>query len=364
MPAWGTMAELRLRPYHEVQGAVFRAEAGWDVPAGYASLDTEVGAVRRAAGMIDLSDRAKIRVTGEDRVSFLDGLVTADIKVLQPGSSSYAMVLNEKSRVLGDLRVIAMDDSFVLDIEAAQKDALLAHFRKMLVSDDVAFEDLGASGHIEVHGPRSPEIVSAVIGTDVRGLPLDAHTALVVDRRHSGRAVRIRTTGERGYALWVPGASMEEAWAGLDRLGVRPLGRDALEVLRIEAGAPRYGADMGEETLALEVAPTDALSFTKGCYIGQEVVARGTYVGHMNRKLLGLRIFGDVPPVHGDKVRKEGREVGTVTSGTWSPTSNRVIALALLRVDEVRNQDDLFVDHGGWEVRARLQPLPFVHGSG
>lgn len=358
------MAELRLRPYHELRGAVFRQEAGWDVPAGYASLDTEVGAVRRGAGMIDLSDRAKIRVTGEDRVSFLDGLVTADVKVIQPGSSSYALVLNEKSRVLGDLRVIALDDSFVLDMEAAQKDALLAHFRKMLVSDDVTLDDLGPSGHIEVHGPRSPEIVSAVIGTDVRGLPLDAHAGFAVGRHGSGRAVRIRPTGERGYALWAPGASLEELWDGLDRLGVRPIGRDAMDVLRIEAGVPRFGADMSEETLALEVAPAEALSFTKGCYIGQEVVARGTYVGHMNRKLLGLRSFGDVPPVHGDKVRKEGREIGTITSGTWSPTTNRVIALALLRVDEVRNQDDLFVDRGGWELRARLQPLPFVHGSG
>lgn len=358
------MAELRLRPYHEDEGAVFRSEAGWEVPAGYASLDTEVGAVRRAAGMIDLSDRAKLRVTGEDRVSFLDGLLTADIKVLQPGSSAYSLVLNEKSRVLGDLRVIAVDGAFVLDIEAGQKDALMAHFGKMLVSDDVAFEDLGPSGHIEVHGPRSPEIVSAVIGADVRGLPVDAHTTFAVDRHHAGRALRIRPTGERGYALWAPGVSLEEVWASLDRLGVRPVGRDAMEVLRIEAGLPRFDADMDEGTLALEVAPAEALSFTKGCYLGQEVVARGTYVGHMNRKLLGLRIIGDVPPVHGDRVRKEGREVGTITSGTWSPTLNQVIALALLRVDEVRNQDDLFVDRGGWEVRARLHPLPFVPGSG
>lgn len=354
------MLELRLRPYHETRGAMFRPEAGWDVPSSYASLDTEVGVVRRDAGAIDLSDRAKVRVTGADRVSFLDGLVTRDMKTLGAGASAYALVLDERSRVLGDLRVYGFADQFIVDLEAAQKDTLLAYFRKSVVSDDVAFDDLGRCGHVEVRGPRAAGIVSEVLGVDVAALPADGYTGFTLDRHHGGYAAHIRTTGEQGYAIWAAGADLEPVWSALDSLRVGPIGRDAFDVLRIEAGVPRYGVDMTEGTLALEVAPEGAISFTKGCYKGQEVVARGTYVGHMNRKLLGLRIDGDVPPSRGDVIRKEGQEIGNVTSGAWSPTKGWVIALALLRVDLVTNRDLLFVDHDGWDLRARLHALPFV----
>jgi glycine cleavage system T protein (aminomethyltransferase) len=116
MPPATSMSDLRLRSYHEFNGAVFRKEAGWEVPAGYGSLDREVDAVRRATGMVDYSDHAKVRVRGADRLTFLDGLVTADIKILRPGFSAYALVLDEASRVLGDLRITALEDAFVLDI--------------------------------------------------------------------------------------------------------------------------------------------------------------------------------------------------------------------------------------------------------
>ncbi len=354
------MAELRLRTYHELSGALFRPEAGWDVPSSYGSLDTEVDAVRREAGMIDFSDRAKVAVRGADRLTFLDGLVTADLKTLAPGSSAYALALNETSRVLGDLWVIAFEDHFVLDIEAAQKDALLAYFRKQVVSDDVAFEDLGPCAHLEVHGPRSAVVVEAAIGVGPAALSVGQGLSFPVDRHRHGYAFRVAAVGETGFVLWAAGASLEAVWAALTRFGITPIGRDAFDVLRIEAGRPRFGADMSEETLALEVAPEGAISYTKGCYRGQEVVARGTYVGHMNRRLLGLQVDGDVPPARGDVVRCEGDDVGFVTSGCWSPTTGWVIALALLRVDKVRNDSVLFVDHDGWEVRARLHPLPFV----
>ena len=354
------MQELRLRPYHDLSGALFRPEAGWSVPAGYGALDAEVRAVRTRAGMIDLSDRAKIELTGSERVAFLDGLVTADLKVLTPGTSAYALLLNEKSRVLGDLRVYAFPMSLVLDIEAAQKDSILRLLEKARVSDDVEFRDLGACGHLAVHGPASGEIAASVFGADLRATPLDAFLTVPIDRRHEGHVARMQTTGEAGYAIWSPGSSLAEAWDALSRRGVTPIGRDAYEVLRIEAGVPRFGADMGEDTLALEAAPESAISFTKGCYVGQEIVARGTYVGQVRRKLLGLRVDVDVPPVRGDRISKGSREVGFVTSGAWSPTLGWVIALALLRANEVSAQDNLFIDRGGWALRARLRPLPFV----
>ena len=357
------MQELRLRRYHDLEGAIFRPEAGWLIPAGYGSIEEEVRAVRRRAGMIDWSDRAKIRLTGSERVPFLDGLVTADMKVLTPGTSAYALLLNEKSRVLGDLRVYAFADSLVLDIEAAQKDTILQLMEKGRVSDDVEFHDLGSTGHIEVHGPAAGDLVAGVMTADPRALPPEAFITFAVDKFHEGHVGRVRGLGELGCAIWSPGSSLSELWDALSRRDVTPIGRDSFEVLRIEAGTPRFGMEMGEDTLALEVAPDFALSFTKGCYVGQEIVARGTYVGQVRRKVFGLRADADVPPVHGDKVSKGTREVGKVTSGTWSPTTGWVIALALLRGDAVSAADELFINRGGWDLRARLHPLPFVAGS-
>jgi folate-binding protein YgfZ len=357
------MSDLRLRSYHELSGALFRTEAGWEVPAGYGALDREVDAVRRTVGVVDFSDRTKVRVRGADRLSFLDGLLTADLEVLPPGKSAYALVLDEASRVLGDVRIVVLEDGFLLDLEAAQAEGLLAYFRKQIVSDDVTLEDLGFCGHIEVHGPLAPGIASAVLGVDVQGLSVDEHTAFPLDRHHTGYVSRLNTLGEYGFGIWSVGESLGIVWGALSRAGAVPVGRDALEVLRIEAGRPRFGADMTPQTLALEVAAEGTLSFTKGCYRGQEVVARGTYVGHMNRRLLGLRVEGDVPPSKGDRVTVDAKEVGFVTSGAWSPAKGWVIALALLRVDVVRTASAMFIDHNGWDLRARLHPLPFVAGS-
>lgn len=354
------MRELRLRSYHELRGAIFRPEAGWDVPASYGPSDTEVLAVRMGAGMIDWSDRAKVRVTGEDRTSFLDGLVTADVKALRPGTSAYALVLTDKSRVVGDLRIYAFEDRYVLDLAAAQKDVLLAYIQRFLVSDDVVLEELPSGAHLEVHGPGAARLLGEALRTDVGGLVPDAFVAHALDKRRTAIVARVEGTGEAGFAVWIPGAGLEDLWTRLERRGVAPVGRDAYETLRIEAGVPRAGVDMGEDTLALEVAPPGAISFTKGCYVGQEVVARGTYRGHINRKLMGLRIDGDVLPERGDSVRTAEKAVGHVTSGAWSPTLRSVIALAILRIEEVSPTTPLFVDRGGWDLRASVVPLPFV----
>src|SRR5207249_12049678 len=163
--------------------------------------------------------------------------------------------------------------------------------------------------------------------------------------------------------VWAENGSLAEVWQALLRSGATPIGRDAYEVLRIEAGVPRFGPEMNEGTLALEVAPDSALSFTKGCYVGQEIVARGTYVGQVRRKLAGLRVEGDLPPVRGDRVSKGDRDVGFVTSGAWSPTIGWVIALALLRLDDVSAKDTLFINRGGWDLRARTVAVPFVRGT-
>src|SRR5206468_4453345 len=201
------MQELRLRPYHDLEGAIFRPEAGWLIPATYGPVDAEVRAVRTRAGMFDWSDRAKIRLTGSERVTFLDGIVTADMKTLTPGTSAYALLLNEKSRVLGDLRVYVFPDSLVLDIEAAQKDSVLRILEKARVSDDVEFHDMGMAGHIEVLGPNADTRIAAVLGVEVRGLSRDSFLT-VTSGRLSTYAGRVQSTGTISYTIWSPNSSL------------------------------------------------------------------------------------------------------------------------------------------------------------
>lgn len=357
------MQELRLHDLHDLGGALFRPEAGWSVPAGYGSVDAEVRAVRARAGIIDLSDRAKIELTGSERVPFLDGVVTADLKILEDGMLTYALLLNEKSRVLGDLRIYAFKESLVLDIEASQRENILRILEKARVSDDVEFHDLGVVSHIEVHGPQAGTALANAVTADVRALPRDRFLTVPIVHRESATIARIPPVVRAGYAIWSADSSLADLWSRLAGAGVKPFGRDAQEVLRVEAGIPRFGVDIGEDTLALEGAPESAISFTKGCYVGQEVVARGTYIGQVRRKLLGLQVEGDLPPVHGDRVSSAGRDIGAITSGTWSPTRSGAIGMALLRVDAVSAADGLFINRGGWDLRARLHPLPFVAGS-
>src|SRR3989442_14285727 len=233
-----SMQELRLRPYHDLEGAIFGPEAGWLIPATYGPVDAEVRAVRTRAGMIDWSDRAKIRLTGSERVTFLDGIVTADMKVLTPGTCEYALLPNEKSRVLGDLRVYAFADSLVLDIEASQKDTIMAILEKARVSDDVEFHDLGACGHIEVHGPAAGDLVAGVLPADVRGLPQDAVLTFAVDKHSEGHVGRVRGLGEIGYAIWSQGSSLGEIWDALHRRDVTPIGPASLERLRVRVRLP------------------------------------------------------------------------------------------------------------------------------
>jgi len=309
--------------------------------------------------MIDLSDRAKIELTGSERVPFLDGLVTADLKVLSPGASAYALLLNEKSRVLGDLRVYGLPDSLVLDLAADQKESVLRILERGRVSDDVEFKDLGPAAHMEVHGPASSKAIGKALGVGGSGLAQGSFLTVPLSPRGHAFVALIRPPPMDGYALWSPDSDLSREWEALSVAGVAPIGRNAMEVLRIEAGIPGFGADMGEDTLALEVAPEFAISFTKGCYVGQEIVARGTYVGQVRRKLLGLHLEGDVVPAHGDRVSKDGREVGHVTSAAWSPTIGHVIALGILRLDAVSRDDRLSVGHGDRALPARIGPLPF-----
>jgi len=360
------MRQLPLRPLHELNGAVFVERAGWEVPASYSALDVEVRTTRIAAGVIDHSDRTKVRIAGADRVSFLNGLVTQDIAALARGRWTYALLLNPKGKVVGDTWVYALDDAFLLDLPPETSERVLDHIRRHLISDDVTIETVPSVAHLEVHGPMAPRLLRRLLRNET--LPASGEFFQVpIDRKRSMIVASSAYLRLPGFRLFSWTDSLYDVWRALTATGPPPLGtgatpvgREAWNALRIEAGRPLVGVDVDENTIALEARMEPAISFTKGCYEGQEVIARATYQGHMNRLLVGFRTEGDTVPVRGDPVLADGKQAGNVTSATYSPTLLQVIAMGYVRRPNDAPGTRVRIETDGWQLRAAVSALPFV----
>ncbi len=353
------MNRLALHAHHELSGAVFVSRDGWEVPASYAFGDAEVLDARRATGVIDLSDRAKVRVSGPDRTTFLDSLVTGDVASVSPSRALRTLLLTEKGKVVGDLRVLAHGDAYVLDIDPLVATGVVGSIEKHLVSDDVVLEPMQGA-HIGVHGPTSAALASRAIGRELPGLAVDGVLPVQLDSGALAWLLGSDYTGSPGLDIVSFEDTLGGLWRRLVGIGATPFGREALETLRIEAGRPRAGVDMDANTIALEARLEPWIDYRKGCYLGQETIARVTYQGHMNRYLVGLAIEGDLVPDPRERLTSlEGKEVGFVTSATYSPTVRRVIALGYVRVGHHEPGTRLHAERAGWNLRAEVVSVPF-----
>ena len=322
---------------HRSQGAALGEYHGALVPVRYGNPRAEYAAGRNAAGIFDFSFRARFAARGPDRVSFLHHVLSNDVKSLAPGQGVYALLLDVKGHILFDAHVYAEPDQMLVETDVDLVEKAMNALQRYIIMDDVRLEPL-KSFCLTVQGPRSRALVEQSFENTLPPLTELGHLRVGC----SGlplHLVRARSTGEEGYELWVAlegGAEgAKTLWETLVAnglgLGALPCGTEALEMLRIEAGIPRYGVDFGEDTLPLEAGLLSALSFTKGCYPGQEIVERARSRGHVNWKLVGLAVDAVVPPAGGESLLSEGRDVGEVTSACFSPSLNRTIALAYVR---------------------------------
>jgi folate-binding protein YgfZ len=334
-----------------------------EIPLDYGDPVLEHRAVREAVGLSDRSHRRVWRTAGPDAARFLHGLLSNDIEGLAPGQGCYATFLTERGMILTDLVVLRRRDDFLLHAPPETGTKGLALLARFLVGDDATMEDLsGRIGILGVLGPRSAEAIAA-IGAPLGSIP-PWH---FVERDFEGGTLLVsaaRWTGEEGFDILAPVALLAALW---DRLlgavrarGGRPLGEAALETLRIEAGTPRAGRDFDEETIPQQAGLDHALSFTKGCFRGQEIVLRVRTRGHANRSLVGLTLQGPAAPPRGTKLLHEGVEVGSVTSATLSPTLGKPIALAM--VHRTATAPGTVLEVAAAPARsATVVPLPFYH---
>ena len=329
-----------LRPLLDEAGAAWGEVAGRAVPRHFGDGAAEYRAVRESAGLAERADRARFRLWGKDPARMMHGLITNDLLKAEPGRGVYAAMLTPKGRMIADLRVFRRADGEVL-VEIAREalEGTREHLKKfvppMFARWAEATEQTAALG---VYGPRSREVLGRVLGEEIPALAEDAF----VEPEWGGARLLVAATREagleEGFEVWVPAERAGALWTALREAGARPVGFGALETLRIEAGRPRYGIDLTEDTIPTEAYESAglmerAISFHKGCYTGQEVIIRIAHRGHVNRHLRGLRL-GDAPapapraPLFHPET---GKEIGWATSAAFSPKLGETIALGYVR---------------------------------
>jgi folate-binding protein YgfZ len=329
-------------------------------------LSTEYSAVREGgAGVIDLSSRGRLLVSGSEAVMFLNGLITNDMKTLALNSWMPAVFPNVQGRLIAAVRIIHRDDGFLIDTESTSLETVTKLLDRFTLAGDFRLEDLtSGTAMVSVQGTNAAEVIRKALGeasaTVARG---QVATAQLENGSHVN-VIRATHTGEDGFDLFADAKDGQTLLELLLRAGAQPFGSDVAETLRIEAGIARFGVDMDETRVVTETNLDDAVSFTKGCYIGQEIIARIKYRGHVAKKLTGVLLEQDVALESGAKILSDDqKEIGAITSATISPRLKQTIALAYVKYDYLEPGTKVKVVSAGEEFPATVTELPCVRGS-
>ena len=322
---------------------------------------TEYSAVRDGgAGLIDLSARGRIIVSGSEAVMFLNGLITNDMKTIAANSWMPAAFPNVQGRLLAAVRVLNLNDHFLIDTERASHSKVLDLLSRFTLAGDFRVTDATEEvATLSVQGRGAANIMGAVFGDIAANL--ERGKVITAPFRESTVTIICAThTAEAGFDIFVGLDKTSELRHALNDAGGVVVGEDASETLRIEAGIPRYGVDMDETTVLNETNLDDAISFTKGCYIGQEIIVRILHRGHVAKKLAGIMLDEEAELPKGTKVLSDnGQEIGRVTSSTASPRLQRVIALAYVKYDYLAPGTKIKVA----DKTGVVTELPFIRGS-
>ncbi len=329
---------------------------GAETALAFSDPRTEFAALRSGCGVYDLSWRRHFTISGRDRVRWLNGMLSNNIRDLQPGHGVYAFVLNPQGHILGDLNIYNRGDDFVLETDAVQADRLYPHLKRFIIMDQVEFKPAEGWTAIGLQGPQVEQTLRAA------GVELPALQLLQLSDVKFGGTPATLVRGDHplspNYELWLAGDQVPTLWDALVKAGATPTGAEALEVARIAAGIPRYGQDIRERDLPQETGQVRALSFTKGCYIGQEIVERIRARGSLHRGFIGFRMVEGPLPAPGSKVQAAGKDVGEITSAAMLPAQESEIAVALGYLRKEASTPGTNVEIGA--SKAQVETLPFT----
>lgn len=323
------------------------------------------------AALVPHRESGLIRLTGADRSTWLQGLFSNDIEALAPGAGCYSVWLTPQGRMLTDATVLSEDDSLTVEVPASLAPQVFTQLADAVFAEDVQLDDESNRWRwVGVHGPRAAAVVtrtlvgsrpsnSTVTVEALDALPEFGHLPLA----HVGRLSRVSTYGVPGFLLRVPGDQVDLWMSRLRLAGATLRSVESVEYARIEAGRPAFLVDMDADTIPLEAGIEQrAISFTKGCYVGQEVIVRILHRGggRVARKLVGLRLDAECVPQARAVIKTSRGEIGRVTSAAWSPRLQRPIALAYVHRDFVEPGTEVAVQCDGADVVATVSALPMA----
>lgn len=334
------------------------ATAGRGIAGSGERVNPEYTALRMSAALVELGSLSVFELYGPDATVFLQGMITNDVKQLSAGEGCLAALLTPIGKLIADLVVLKRSpESYWLICRKERREPAMGALSRFIIADQVELGEVPNHASLGVFGPAASERLAGVLET-LPSKPF-AHLEAMLEEV-SIRVVRDTRFGVDGYQLWMAAERKAECVRRItDRCNCLPAGEDAFETLRIEAGVPAYGIDWDETNIPLESNLDAALNFKKGCYTGQEVIARVTYLGSVSKKLMGLLVRGDVLPQRGEELVRDGEVAGHVTSAVWSPKLGAPIALAYVKRK--------FMDAAEVELKlsgtqAAVRPLPLVAG--
>ena len=325
-------------------------------------MGSEYQAVREGgAGLIDLTaSRGRIRVSGSEATTFLNGLVTNDMKTMSKHRWMPAAFPTVQGRLIGAVRVIrAADPLFLIDTDAASHEGVLKTISRFTMAGDFYVTDVTAqTSMLSVQGKQAAAVSEKVLRAGLYDLPRN-YVVEIFWQNSNVTILRATQTSEDGFDIVIDADKAAELRQALEQAGAQPVSEDTREILRIEAGIARYGRDMDETNIVTETNLDDAVSFTKGCYLGQEIIVRIKHRGHVAKKLTGLRFDTDRQIKPGAIVEVDGKEIGRVTSTAVSPKVGS-IGLGYVRYEYLDAGTKVLVED---EISATVTELPFIRGS-
>lgn len=357
-----------LRESHLEIGAVFDDFFGWRMVRSYGNPSEEQGAVRQAAGIVDLSFCGAISVAGGEGATFLQGMVTNDVLGLEKGSGMRAAFLSGHGKIRALARIYSRGDGQYLIVTDPQTHGLILDFILPFnyAGDFLAADVSSEYKMLSVQGPASPQVMREVCFEPI--LEMEEHQWIqTLIAGHSVMVVRSDRIGQGGYDLLMPAESLGDVWDFVllkgKFHGLTPFGVEALHNLGLEAAIPIHGIDLDDGNMMLESGLDDAISFTKGCYTGQEAVAMATYRGHVSKRLAFLKVEGDEVPPPGATLAKNGKRVGHITRAARSPAIGSIVALGMVKYGFFEPGTVLDVDCSGGSEKAVVSVSSFRSGG-
>jgi glycine cleavage system T protein len=370
MGNYEAVEQTRSSQLHKSQqeaGAVFGLYYGWEMPRFYSNAVREHLAVRANGGLLDTSYGGAIKVYGSEAIQFLNGLVTNNVKSLEIGKGMQAAFLTGHGKVKALCRVLNLGGAYLIVNDPQTHEAVFKYVFPFSYAGDFKVEDVSDEYRsLSVQGPKARLVMKEICFEPVPSLAEhDWFETLIAG--HRATVTRASHTGEIGFDILVRASELDDIWDFILLKGefhsIVPCGLEALNSLRIEAGIPIYGVDIDDTNMMLETGLQNAVSLTKGCYTGQEAVAMATYRGHVSKKLSGLTVAGDLVPTPGNIVKKDGKEIGFVTSSLQSPSLGSVVALAYVKYGFFEPGNDVEIQSDSAILPALVAELPFFHGS-